>query len=226
MTGKQRQYTKPDKAIFFDGKFEDSYIPHILKEIWIDKVYEPFLHGKKDLTIIDVGCNVGLFTHYASKYAKQIYALEPAQRHFDVMKYMFMYNGIKNVTPIQKALSHKNGKANFFHNDNVTMFSLNPAVNQKGIKEVVYTITFDKLFEDLKIDHVDFMKVDVEGSEAEIFGSQGFDKVAGKIDVIMGEYHQWATINPNLFGTYFTDRGFDFSWANQTEASLFIAKRI
>lgn len=212
------------KGIFFND-FSNSYIPNILKESYIDRVYEPYFRGKKDLTIVDVGANIGLASFYFYDYASKIYALEPAKQHMDVLKHMISFNKMDDrIIPVQKALSHKNGTAVFHHNDNVTMFSLNPAVGNKGEAEEVDTITFDKFFEENGLTHVDFLKLDVEGSEHEIIGSEGFDKVADKIDVIMGEHHVWSGRNPEQFRAAFVDHGYDFMWI-PADAQIFCAIR-
>lgn len=215
----------PIHGIFFRD-FSTSYIPEILKELYRDAVYKPFLEDKKDLKILDVGANVGLFSWYASPFATQIIAVEPALEHIEVIKHLIEFNKLGNVTPLRFAVSHENGTANFYHNDNTTMFSLKPEVNSKPEEvETVPTVTLDVLLQMCDLDHVDFMKIDVEGAEAQIFGSEGFDKVKDKIDVIMGEYHQWSGVNPNQFMSYFVDRGFTFEWLNKTEATIFVAKR-
>jgi|GEM_PF-1178025 len=213
------------KGIFFRGGMNQNYIPEILKEIYRDKVYEPYLKGKKDLVIIDAGANISLFSQYATPMAKVIYSIEPSQEHFDCILKTKSFNKNSKIFPVKVALSNKNGKAKFYHNANTTMYSLNEAVSQ-GEFEEVETITLDKFFKENNIEHVDFLKVDIEGAEAKVFGSDAFDKVKDKIDVIMGEYHTWCGINPNQFASYFRDRGFKFNWANKTEASLFIAERI
>lgn len=192
-----------------------------------DRVYDPYLKGKKDLVIADFGANIGMFTYYAYEMAKVIYAVEPSKQHFEVLSKMIDFNKLERVKPIKKALSHKNGKTTFYHNDNTTMFSLEGAVNSKPEEaEEVETMDFEKFFKENKIDHLDFMKIDIEGSEAKVFASDGFDKVADKIDLIMGEFHVWSGVNPEQFASYLRDAGFTFKWANATEASLFIAERI
>jgi len=212
--------------IFAFRDFKNTYMPEILKEIYRDKVYDRYLEGKKDLVIIDCGANIGLWTFYAYDKAKIIYALEPAAEHFECLVTMCVTNEMHNVAPIQKALSHKNGKAKFYHNDNTTMYSLSDAVNTKDDFEEVETITLDKFYEENKIEHVDYMKVDIEGAETDIFGGGGFEKVKDKIDVIVLEYHTWCGVNPDQFASYFRDRGFRFNWVNKTEATLAIAERI
>ena len=107
------------------------------------------------------------------------------------------------------------------------MYSLNSAVNDgKGEEETVQGVRLDTLFTLYDIDHVDFLKVDIEGAETEVFGGSGFDRVKDKIDVIMGEFHTGSGVNPNQFGNYFRDRGFEFTWLNATEASVFVAERL
>ena len=217
---------KPIQIIAYRD-FEANYIPEILEEIYKNKVYEPFLQGKKDLVMLDVGANVGLWTNYAYKYAKRIYSVEPSQEHFECLVLMAMSNQFDNVIPVKKAISNENGTATFYHNNNTTMYSLNKAVSTGELKESeeVETITLDKFFEENNIEHVDFMKMDVEGSEGLIFGSEGFDKVKDKIDVILGEFHTWTGLNPEQFKNYFIDRDWSFRWLNQTSASIFCAER-
>lgn len=211
---------------FFFRDFDNCYLPEILKEIYRDRVYDPFLKGKKDLVIADLGANIGMFSYYAHDMAKVIYAVEPSKQHFEVLTKMIEFNGLERVKPIKKALSNKNGKTTFYHNNNTTMFSLKSEVNSlPSESEEVETIDFEQFFIENDIKHLDFVKIDIEGSEAEVFGSAGFEKVADKIDIIMGEFHTWSGVNPAQFANYLRDNGFSFKWANATEASLFIAER-
>jgi len=92
--------SNPDNGpggIFWTGGFEQSYIPIILKEIYIDRVYAPFLEGRSDLTIVDAGANVGLTAMYFSQFARRVIALEPDKRHLLALDAMLAYNGIANA---------------------------------------------------------------------------------------------------------------------------------
>lgn len=198
-------------------------MPEILKEIYRDKVYDPFI--KKDSVIADFGANIGLWTYFASSFAKKLYSIEPTEAHFDCLTKMVKQNKLDNVIPLKLAISHENGEADFYHSENSTMNSLMKEVSNKNEKETVKTLTLDRFMDDNNIKHLDFIKVDIEGAEAKVFGCGAFDKVKDRIDIIMGEFHVWSGVNPNQFATYFKDRGFDFRWLNATEASLFIAQR-
>lgn len=212
-------------AIFFSDINED-FIGHICAEIFRDGVYEPYLAGKRDLVIADIGAHVGLFSLYASPYAKIIYAIEPSLEHFQNLIAMVKYNNLENVKPFRLAIFNENKTFPLFHNKNRTMFSLSMYVDDKSTPpEMVEAVRLDKFFEDNKIDHVDFMKLDIEGSEAEVFGGDGFAKVAEKIDTIVYELHAWTNRNPNQIKFSLEQRGFEVQQI-PNEANLYVAKRI
>lgn len=218
--------TSDIKGIFFRD-FNNSYIPNILEELYREKVYDQFLGDRENLTILDIGGNVGLFTFYAYPYAKKIYIVEPSKPHVEVINTMLEHNKMAGkVTVIDKAVSDKDGEATFYHNENVTMFSLKEEVNSKPEeKETVPTIRLDTLFTQYKIDHVDFMKLDIEGSEVDVVNSLGFKNVASKIDSMVIEYHQWARRNPSQLTTTLMDLGFEV-FPIPSKAALFGARRI
>ena len=56
-------------------------------------------------------------------------------------------------------------------------------------KELVKCKTLDTVFKENKIEHIDVLKIDVEGTEHMIFGEKSFGNVAPKIDLIIGEAH-------------------------------------
>lgn len=222
----QTDTIKPSiKGIFFKD-FDNSYIPHILKEIYLDRIYVPYLSGRKDLIIADWGGNIGLTSNYFKDFAKQVYCVEPSKQHIECIDKMILQNQIKNIKVCPYAISNENGKTKFFHNDNVTMFSLKDTVNNKKDFEEVETVTVDSFFEREKIDHIDLLKWDTEGFESEILVSDGFKKSASKIHTIVGEWHQWTSMNQYQFKEAFEVLGFQFNWLMRTEASVYSAVRV
>lgn len=199
-------------GIFFEPPISKNFLGHQLSEIYKEGVYAPFFNGKKDLTVVDIGANVGVTAYYFSHYAKVVHAIEPSAEHFNVLTHMIAYNQLDNVKAHKKAMWIKNlDRGIFYHNsDNKTMFSLHAGVHdQKENPEQVEVVTLDKFFEDNKIDHCDFMKVDIEGSEFELLGGEGFRKVAPKIDVVFLEWHKWAGRNPNQLKQSLENNGFE-----------------
>ncbi len=105
------------------------------------------------------------------------------------------------------------------------MHSLRPAhgMQQTG-KERVQTIRLDTFFKENNIDHVDFMKLDAEGSEADILCGDGFQNIADKIDMIFIELHVWMNRNPEQIRESLKMNGFKVEKI-ENEAVLWIATR-
>lgn len=197
---------KPLKGIFYRD-WDTDYVGSILKEIFWERLYAPLVEDKKDLTIVDVGANIGLWTLWMYPYAKQIFSVEPSALHSETLRTMLEYNKMDRATVIQKALSNKDGEATFHHNNNTTMFMLQDSFGGTTEDEKVQTVTIGTLLKD--IPHVDILKVDVEGAEGVIFSHPSFDEVAKKVDQIVLEYHTWSGISCPLLMNTIRDRGYE-----------------
>jgi len=191
--------------------FDTLYIPYIYREIYFEGIYIDVLNQKKDLTIIDVGSNIGITVQHFQPYAKKLYAIEPSPEHFEALRMNKEINEWHNVELFQLALADKDGEMSFSQNThNRTMntlivgektgedeHALKPEIKEGALikargydtKITVATQAMDTFFEKNKIDHVDFMKFDAEGAEDMILRSEGFKKVVDKIDAIMVEFH-------------------------------------
>jgi FkbM family methyltransferase len=212
-------------GIFFNPPIDDNFVGHIMAEVYKDRVYDEFLKGRKDLTILDIGANIGITSYYFSQFAKKVYSVEPSLEHFDILSRMIKFNRLDNVAPICKAIYIKNDKLPLFHNKNKTMFSLHMAVRDPSLKEeLVDCITIDKLLERNKIDKVDFMKMDIEGSEVEVVCSPGFRKSAPKIDTIVMEVHDWSGRHPNQIKDALRSYGYNLDTL-KTDANVIVARR-
>ncbi|MEK9207812.1 MAG: FkbM family methyltransferase, partial [Patescibacteria group bacterium] len=211
---------------FFEGSAEQNFIGHQAKEIYFDRIYAPFVEGKKDLTFLDLGANLGLVSYYFSQFAKKIFSVEPSAEHFACLSRMVSENKLEEIiTPINKAIYLKSGKFPLFHNTNRTMRSLHTAVHDNSSPpETVDCITLDQLFDEYKIDHVDLLKLDIEGTEAEVLASEGFAKVADKIDLIIGESHNWMGRHSQQLIDALESRGFVYS-VIPGDAQLFCAQK-
>lgn len=215
------------QGFFWKGAAENNYLGHIVAEIYKDGIYEPYLRGKKDLTILDFGGNIGISAYYFSQFAKKVIVLEPSLRHFDTLTRMVDFNGLKDIVkPVRKALYFEEATLPFYHNANETMYSLFQSVNDGTSEpELVETVTVEQLMKDEGIDHVDFMKLDVEGSEGEILAGVGFGNVADKIDTIVMETHSWGIRPLQQIKDALTNRGFKIEQI-PNDASIFVATRL
>ena len=213
-------------GFFFKTPLESTFLAWQIQEIFKDQIYAPFLVGKSDLTILDIGAFYGNASYYFSPFAKIIYAFEPTAESFEVLNLQLDFNEIKNVKAYQVAIANTDGEATFFRQaTNKTMNSLTPANPNLQDTEIVKTIRLDTFFKQEGIEHVDLMKLDVEGSEYDIICGDGFANVADKIDIVTGEIHSWAGRHPNQLKDAFKNNGFTFEII-PSEAQIFVAERI
>jgi len=214
-------------GFFFETPIDSTFIGHQVAEIFKDRVYDKYLAGKKDLTIFDIGGNIGLAAYYFSQFAKEVHTFEPAQEHYTVLTHQLLFNNLQNVIPHRVAIANKDGEADFFHTVNRTMYSLNPAqghINEDNPKERVKTMRLDTFFNKYNIEHVDFMKIDVEGSEDDILCGDGFQNIADKVDMVFLELHTWTNRNHNQLKDALKIAGFTVE-VIPNDAILWIARK-
>ncbi|MBL7046008.1 MAG: FkbM family methyltransferase [Parcubacteria group bacterium] len=122
---------------------------------------------KPGMTFVDVGANVGYFTLLAARLVGEggsVYAFEPEDENFGLLKRNVKENGYSNVITEKKALSNCSGNLAFYIDPkNLCAHSLVP---KKGRKEVtIEATTFDEYFVGILPDVV---KIDVEGAEPQV----------------------------------------------------------
>jgi FkbM family methyltransferase len=145
--------------------------------------------------IFDVGANVGDYLAIILDHKKPIviYAFEPGPRNVELLKKRF--SSTANVTIVSKALSHKEDTTDFYQHIDPQMSGSDSIYDMHKIgynyattKHIVETITLDKYCERNGINHISFIKCDVEGNELAVFmGGHGM-LTKGAIDYIQFEY--------------------------------------
>src|SRR3990167_2120894 len=167
--------------------------------------YKSGLAGKdKEMTILDCGANIGIASLYFQPHAKVIYACEP---NADYYQYLLQNTkDYENILPFNVAVGTFNGSDTLFASGEAT--HAESFFAQGKVRETVKCVTFDKFFENNNIEHLDLLKIDVEGAEYPIFCSEGFTKVASKIDGIVGEAHYVDQFIPAFIPTILEEQGF------------------
>lgn len=136
----------------------------------ITKKYEPVetkviknLVKEGDI-VVDAGANIGYYTVLLSKIVGnkgKVYAFEPGDNCFNLLKKNCGENKCYNVVLINKALSNKEGKIKFYMNNTDKASSSIIKEDDKNIETVVKSTTLDKEV----TEKIDFMKMDIEGAE-------------------------------------------------------------
>lgn len=137
--------------------------------------------------VLDLGANIGYFTLLAAKLAGpkgKVFSFEPEPKNFSYLKKNIEINNYFYASPNQKAVSDQNGKTKLFfcsydsghHTINqksgIDAYSHGRKVEEQAIE--IETVALDSFLSG-KTDHVDVIKMDVEGAEA--LALSGMDKI-------------------------------------------------
>jgi len=115
--------------------------------------------------IIDGGANIGMASlYYAAKYpAAQIYAIEPEPENFRRLVRNCM--GISNIVPKQFALWPTHSKLALSNYDGKENWTFAVGEGEGNIE----AITIEEILKDSRKRGIDLLKLDIEGSERELF---------------------------------------------------------
>ena len=186
------------------------YLANYTLQHTFEKEVVKFINNKKRLVIFDVGCYRGIF-------AKTILNLIGRKKHkfylFDinkkVKKYIQNLINFNNFYYNEIALSNKNGKANYNYNnffESAGSSLSNIVKNDKRwnfsrrlllalffyktknfTKYKVKTMTLDNFVKKKKINSIDILKIDIEGSEYELLKGAKNTLKRNKIKIILVE---------------------------------------
>jgi 23S rRNA U2552 (ribose-2'-O)-methylase RlmE/FtsJ len=169
--------------IFFEKSFENVFNDSVWQ--WFDFFYKEiyaFEFSKtnciyemsdciinKDDVVVDLGANVGFFTNYASHKCKKVISVEGGDAFFScLVKNTYENNNIEYLNANIVSESCKN----------ITTWANPTKIN----------ITLSDIFDLYKLDKIDFLKIDIENNEYDVF--KDIDKsILSKIKKIAVEVH-------------------------------------
>jgi FkbM family methyltransferase len=145
----------------------------IIREIFIDKCYEKFFEVEQGDVVVDIGASVGPFTYsILHKSPRHVFCFEPSESEFkSLVKNTLGYP----VTQINKGISNVNS---IVMNDHLF-----------GGEDQMESITFKKFIDLYGIEKIDFMKIDCEGGEFDVFNSENLEWIKNNVKKIVGEWH-------------------------------------
>ncbi len=173
------------KKTIYHNRVDDTEIKLIADQIFDIEEYRAGYEVLKDRVnpvVLDIGAHIGLATNYFAQIkGSEIYSFEPSVKNYECL--VKNTKGL-NVKTFNFAVTAFNCEDRHFGRE--TLYC-----QRRGlpIEEKVATRNMEWIFETNKLEHVDLMKIDTEGSEYEILFTKSFKNVASKIDYIIGESH-------------------------------------
>ena len=184
-----------------------------LEQIFVQKEYR-FDFARHPLAILDAGANIGLASIVLANRFPQakIIALEPEAGNFALLE----RNGAPypNITPVRAALWH----------DNSTVEIVDPGLGHWGFmvrsqtekrrpdggsRSHVPAMTVDAIMQKYGMDQIDILKIDIEGSEYEVFDDPS--RWISKVDTLIVELHDRMRAGCSR-RIYSRSSGFDHEW--------------
>ena len=158
------KYSAPNEIAGY--KYIGRYNVHAFMDSTFTDEDKEFIKNKD---LIDAGAYTGDTSIPIAKFtSKKVYAFEPFEESFEILKKNIDSNHIKNVVPVQKSLGNENGEMTLYlSGDNVQGITNNPHARKYDKELKVEEITLDKFVEENNLD-VGYVTVDVEGAEMEL----------------------------------------------------------
>jgi FkbM family methyltransferase len=162
-----------------------------LETLWQIYFHSVYPVRSTDDVIIDAGANVGLFTCWAASRNPRanIFAVEPSLDNFERLLEHVRANGFESrVRAFQMALSSSQSTAWLSERASASqMLHLTDDCAPGSV--AVPALSLVDLLAQIPQEHIDFLKMDIEGSEYAVLLSAGAEQLS-RIRRISVEYHQ------------------------------------
>lgn len=167
----------PDYGVAIKLRKRPSSDLNVFAQIYQYKEYKPLVatfqkYFPKDekLNIIDAGSNIGLTSVYLSKYFpdSNFITIEPDTSNFKNVSYNLEANGIQNAVKIKGGLWSKNTNlklVNDFRDKNDWSIRVEETNEEGDLK--AFSVNY--LRNEHHFETIDILKIDIEGSEKEVF---------------------------------------------------------
>jgi FkbM family methyltransferase len=206
------------KARFLNYQIESlnyDYLRILLSKIFIGEDYH-FKSNNEYPLILDCGANIGIATLYFKWLfpKSKIFAFEPDERIFNLLKKNIENNNLLDVELINAALSDERGIIQFYkpmkNEWNFGKGSIffefseqNPHINKVNVKS-------ERLSDYIKKDDIDFIKMDIEGAETIVINELIHEQKLKKIKEMAIKYHFTENTSLVNFLSIFERNGFHY----------------
>jgi len=165
-------------------KYKNKEGERFFAELFEKGEYEAILNRKLDV-VVDVGALAGEFGAYIYDKAGVIHCIEPFEPHFDELYKNIEEFQLTKMLPYRFAVYDYNGECRM---STSSARGGNSITNNKEETQPTPCYTLARFIELNEIKHIDLLKIDIENTEVQVFGSKDFKDVVDRIDCIIGEH--------------------------------------
>ena len=182
---------------------------NVLKQVLLEDEYKPvvdFISSKfginDKLNVIDAGANVGYFSFYVKEKipGASIACIEPDESNMKVLEI-----NLKNFIETGEIVIYRNGlgpvsnlslKINYdFRGGNDWSLTVSETARSTGLK----SITIRDIMNNNKWEHIDLLKVDIEGGERFLFAKDADISYLDKVKVMALEIHDEFGVRDSIY---------------------------
>jgi len=176
------EYDPPDDIDFGDNDEIFKRFAH--EEIVLNRQYEKFYRVADDSVVVDIGANVGLFPiTLADRKLKHYYGVEPAPNLVAALRRNLSNKVTFPTTVCEYAIGAFNGEADQWNNEPLFRYVYGAKPNTMKVR------TFKEFVTENDIKYIDFLKMDAEGAEYDIFTTENYEFLNNNVGLIVGEWH-------------------------------------
>jgi FkbM family methyltransferase len=163
----------------------------IVKSNFVTKHYfRDFVPILRESIVVDVGAHIGCFSIMAAKNAHRVLAFEPEPNNCHMLRKNIELNHLTNISVFNMAVMGSSGYQDMvIYDDGSTGTHSLYHKRDTGIRvKQIQTISLETIIEKEGLPKIDFLKLDCEGAEYDIFRTMNLE-TASKIMSIAMETH-------------------------------------
>jgi FkbM family methyltransferase len=192
------------------------------QQVMVKRDYD-FAVTRPPRTIIDAGAHIGLASvWFANRFPNaRIVAVEPEAANFELLRRNAA--PYANITPVRAAIWDADVELNVIDPGVGTWGFMTSAAGDPEVRGErrghVRGVTIDELMREHGLDHIDVLKLDIEGAEREVFAAPG--AWLERTDLIVAELHERLKVGCNR-AFYRATAAFDREWCKGE--NVFVAR--
>ncbi len=206
----------------------------VIRECLINNLYSKYIQKKKLRTVVDFGAHKGFFILgllNAGITVEHLVAVEPFSENIKAIKSNLEMNhkltkGLTHIYIEEGAVSGKSGEMKLHITQSGVHHSLrDPSTLNKIVEERTVSVKTPKeIFDKYDVHNIDVLKIDIEGSEFDIFSTEQLPFLLENTDNIIIEIHpEYGDANTIL--DILINHNFKLSFPNEAFKDLVFASR-